>query len=70
MLFFNMKQENWLGGYLDAGGEEVRAIDTITNLLRPHFDLVDDFDLPFLIRETAREHQWTMSHVTVWKRKP
>ena len=33
-----------------------------------HFELVEELEMPFVIRETARSHEWTMSHATVWKR--
>lgn len=62
-------QDRWLGGYVNSKGEEVYAIDTMKRILSPHFDLIATEDLPFLIRETERKHQWTVAHVTVWKRK-
>nr|CAB3262498.1 uncharacterized protein LOC100180046 [Phallusia mammillata] len=62
-------KNKWLGGYVDKNGQEVRAIDTMKRVLSPQFDLVDCIDLPFLIRETARKHQWTVAHVSIWKRK-
>ncbi len=36
--------------------------------LAPHFELQRAADEPFLIRETARKFQWTVSLVTVWRR--
>nr|XP_002122415.1 uncharacterized protein LOC100180046 [Ciona intestinalis] len=62
-------KENWLGGFIDGDGKEVRAFETLQSLLGPHFTLVDSTDVPFLIRETYRKHQWTASHATIWKRK-
>lgn len=37
--------------------------------LTEHFELSGQYDEPFLIRETARKYQWTVSLVSVWKRK-
>ncbi|MBK1831883.1 putative 4-mercaptohistidine N1-methyltransferase [Verrucomicrobiaceae bacterium R5-34] len=37
--------------------------------LAEHFELCSQHDEPFLIRETARKFQWTVSLVSVWKRK-
>ncbi len=45
--------------------------DTFTwlqNQLKGSFQLVSRHDEPFLIRETARKFQWTVSLVTVWQR--
>jgi SAM-dependent methyltransferase len=36
--------------------------------LAPHFQLVEQKDLPFLIRETARKFQWTVALGTRWLR--
>ena len=33
------------------------------------FDLIETKEMPFVIKETEREHQWTVSHATVWRRK-
>ncbi|XP_076816014.1 uncharacterized protein LOC143461946 [Clavelina lepadiformis] len=59
----------WLGGYTNNDGTEVRGFDTLKKLFAPNFDLLDTLDEPFLIRETVRKHQWTVAHVTIWKRK-
>ncbi len=48
---------------------EVRGFDTLKRLLEDSFELVAHEDLAFVIRETVRKHQWTVAHVTVWKRK-
>jgi putative 4-mercaptohistidine N1-methyltranferase len=36
--------------------------------LSEHFELIETGDEPFLIRETARKFQWTVSMVTKWRR--
>ena len=70
ILFFVVSylQSNWIGGFKHDGAE-VRGFDTLKKVLGVHFDLVEDFDLAYVIRETVREHQWTVSHMTIWKRK-
>lgn len=68
---FNRKYtrvENWLGGYKDENGIGVKAFETMKRVLSD-FELIAEDNLPYLIRETAREHMWSVSHVTVWKRK-
>jgi putative 4-mercaptohistidine N1-methyltranferase len=37
--------------------------------LSPAFDLLESRDEPFLIRETARKFQWTLSLLTLWQRR-
>jgi len=41
----------------------------LENQLGQHFELSSKHDEPFLIRETARKFQWTVSLVSVWTRK-
>ncbi len=43
--------------------------DQILELLHPAFRLVRRKDLPFLIRETARKYQWTVSDVMTFQRR-
>ena len=57
-----------MGGREEAG-REVTGFDGLKRLLAATFDLVAQEDLPFLIRETERKHQWTVAHATVWRRK-
>ncbi len=51
--------ENWPTG---------RTLDWLRSHLEPTFALERTLDLPFLIRETARKFQWTVSLGSVWKR--
>lgn len=67
--FFFQDKSNWLGGYKDKDGAEVRALDTLREILSPHFDLVEAFDLPALLMEDPRMWYWFVDHATVWKRK-
>ena len=62
-------QTRWLGGYVNAKGEAVTGFKGLQQELCPHFELVEQVDMPFFIRETARKNQWTVAHATVWRRK-
>lgn len=53
------QQENWPEG---------RTLDWLKKELAGDFELIEVADEPFLIRETARKFQWTVSMVTKWKR--
>lgn len=62
-------REAWLGGF-EKDGRPVTTLDTLLRRLEPHFDLVGEpADIPFVIRETARKYQHTVSQVTVWARR-
>ena len=57
-----------IGAIKNADGTETTALDGMRKLLEPQFQLISQEDMPFLIRETARKHQWTVAHATVWVR--
>lgn len=59
----------WLGGYQDDSGRPVTGFDSLKKILKAKFDLIQDINMPFFIRETARKNQWTVAHATVWRRK-
>jgi len=61
-------RKNWLGGF-ERDGKPVTTLDTLKEILSPHFDLARRKDLPFLIREHARKSQWSVAEATVWIRK-
>lgn len=52
-------KENWPEG---------RTLDWLKKELAGDFELIEAADEPFLIRETARKFQWTVSLVTKWRR--
>ncbi len=45
------------------------TLDWLKKEMSEHFTLEKETNEPFLIRETARKFQWTVSQVTVWRRK-
>ncbi len=59
----------WLGGRLDSTGDPVSTFGTLRATLDPFFELGATCDLPFLIREHARKFQWSVSQVSVWRRR-
>ncbi|KAL4238476.1 hypothetical protein ACF0H5_003184 [Mactra antiquata] len=62
-------KSTWLGGYKDASGKPITGFDTLKKTLGPDFDLLEDVNMPFFIRETAHKNQWSVAHATVWRRK-
>ena len=63
------KKEFWLGGYRDENGKVVRTLDSLKVILETNFELLGVEDLEFVIKETARKYQHTISQVTVWKKR-
>lgn len=59
----------WIGGYVDESGREVSTLEGLTKLLEANFELVATEDVPFVIRETARKFQHTISQMSVWKKR-
>ncbi|MCP4572851.1 MAG: 5-histidylcysteine sulfoxide synthase [bacterium] len=61
-------KEKWLGGK-KVDGENVTTLEGLRSALAPAFEPVGEpRDVPFVIRETARKHQHTLSQLTVWQR--
>jgi Uncharacterized conserved protein len=65
------EKANWLGGYKDEqSGENVTTLEGITALLQDEFTMIrEPFDIPFVIRETQRKYQHTLSQATLWKKR-
>ncbi len=62
------ERSEWIGGFRKAG-EIYTTLEAITDLLHPHFRLLGEpRDIPFVIRETARKFQHTLSQATAWER--
>jgi len=60
-------KENWLGGYI-KDNKEVSTLETLKNELKD-FDLLETIDVPFVIKETNRKYQHTISQMSIWKKK-
>jgi len=63
------KKEFWLGGYKDENGNEVKTLQSLKNILNDKFELLHVEELEFVIKETARKYQHTISQVSVWKKR-
>ncbi len=61
-------KQNWVGGF-KKDGENVSTLDGLKEMLGEHFDLVSEQQVPFVIRETSRKHQHTLSDTTIWRKK-
>ncbi len=62
------KQEAWVGGYR-KDGEPYFTLDGLHDILQNHFTMITaPEDLEFVIRETRRKYQHTVSQLTVWER--
>lgn len=63
------KKEEWLGGYKEAG-ENVTTLDGLIRILSPHFQILGEpRDIPFVIRETGRKFQHSITQMTAWELK-
>lgn len=63
------KKENWVGG-IKRDGENVSTLEGLKSVLGEHFDLMQaPQQVPFVIRETSRKFQHTLSDVTLWVKR-
>jgi 5-histidylcysteine sulfoxide synthase/putative 4-mercaptohistidine N1-methyltranferase len=61
-------RQDWVGGY-KKDGENYTTLDGLKVQLGEHFRLMQaPQDVPFVIRETRRKFQHTLSEVTLWER--
>ncbi|UTV29724.1 5-histidylcysteine sulfoxide synthase [Photobacterium atrarenae] len=58
----------WLGG-IKVNGENFTTLDGLTETLIPHFELVAVKEIPFVIRETKRKFQHSLSEMTIWRKR-
>ena len=62
------RKENWVGG-IRLAGEPFTTLDGLTQQLGSHFRMLEEpRDVEFVIRETARKFQHTISQLSVWER--
>lgn len=61
-------KECWVGGFR-KDGEPFTTLDGLIDILRPHFTMLDTpKDVEFVIRETRRKYQHSLSQLTVWQK--
>ncbi len=62
------RRQDWIGGFR-KDGEPYTTLDGLRDNLGTHFTLVaEPRDLEFIIRETSRKFQHSVSQVTVWRK--
>lgn len=62
-------KENWLGGK-KVNGENQTSFEALSERMAPNFELVKPpQDLPFVIRETSRKFQHSLSQLSIWKKR-
>ncbi|MFN3396940.1 MAG: 5-histidylcysteine sulfoxide synthase [Sulfurimicrobium sp.] len=63
------RREEWIGGF-KKDGESFTTLDGLKSILGQHFRLREGpLEVPFVIRETRRKFQHTLSEVTLWERR-
>ena len=63
------KREYWIGGF-KKDGENFTTLDGLHAVLDAHFErIAPPRDVPFVIRETARKFQHSISQLTLWRRR-
>ncbi|MGL4447612.1 MAG: putative 4-mercaptohistidine N1-methyltransferase, partial [Shewanella sp.] len=58
----------WLGG-IKLKGENFTTLDGLTETLIDQFELIAVKDIPFVIRETRRKFQHSISQMTLWRKR-
>eukprot|EP00891_Asterochloris_glomerata_P009905 jgi/Astpho2/9905/fgenesh1_pg.00152_%23_23_t len=59
----------WLGGRYEEGGIAVHTFEKLRQIMEHnHFELIEQRNLPYLIREHSRKYQLCLAHATVWRR--
>ncbi len=59
----------WVGGF-KQDGENFTTLDGLKAKLGGHFRLIEGpLDVPFVLRETKRKFQHTLSEVTIWEKQ-
>jgi len=63
------KKDKFLGGYINKDGKDIYTIDTLEDILNNEFTLVHTQDVEFVIKETKRKFQHSVSQLSVWRKK-
>lgn len=59
----------WLGGYKGASGEAALSVDGLKQVMEDQFELLEETNIPLIIREHSRKFELILPLLTVWKRK-
>jgi putative 4-mercaptohistidine N1-methyltranferase len=64
------ERSEWLGGYKDENGETLTSTEALEATLKESFERVGTpTEIPFVIRETKRKYQHTLSEFNVFKKR-
>jgi putative 4-mercaptohistidine N1-methyltranferase len=64
------ERSEWLGGYKDENGETLTSTEALEATLKESFERVGaPTEIPFVIRETKRKYQHTLSEFNVFKKR-
>jgi len=64
------QRAEWLGGFKDENGETLSSTEALAAVLEPDFARVSSpKEIPFVIRETKRKHQHTLSEFNVFEKR-
>ena len=61
-------KNKWIGAKV-IDNKPISTFDALKKILSIKFQFIKEQNVPFVIRETARKYQHTLSHCTVWKKK-
>lgn len=61
-------KEKWLGG-TKVNGENHTTLDGLTDALNGEFERIAVKEVPFVIRETKRKFQHTLSEMSIWRKR-
>ncbi|SHO46580.1 5-histidylcysteine sulfoxide synthase [Desulfopila aestuarii] len=63
------KKDKWIGGFR-KDGEPFSTLEGLTEILQPHFKrIAEPRDVEFVIRETRRKFQHSLSQLTIWEKR-
>ncbi|BDM65939.1 SAM-dependent methyltransferase [Shewanella sp. NFH-SH190041] len=61
-------KDQWLGG-IKRNGENLTTLEGLTETLIGEFELVAVKEIPFVIRETKRKFQHSISEMSIWRKR-
>ncbi|MGI2261094.1 5-histidylcysteine sulfoxide synthase [Shewanella sp. GXUN23E] len=61
-------RDKWLGG-IKVNGENFTTLEGLTEQLIVQFELVAVREIPFVIRETRRKYQHSLSEMSIWRKR-
>ena len=62
------KKSLWVGG-TDGDNGPTDSFTVLRQVLERKFELSETREMPFLLKETRRNHQWTVALCSVWRIK-